>query len=175
MLKDAAAIAVLKPAPHVLVLAEAAPSAFFARCTCSSPSGARRCRCHRSLCISSSISGARRGRCHRSLCSCSSAFSAAQGSRAWALRGFLAAEAWVLELWPGLMHWLGLHHAPHACGAFLVAPRVACPSKKKSLPAVAASGSSVRSNILLCGVFSMRLFKVWCFHSRCLYVLFRST
>jgi len=43
----------------------------YIHCASSFPAGARRCRCHRSLCTCSSRAGARRGHCHRSLCTCS--------------------------------------------------------------------------------------------------------
>jgi len=60
------------------------------------------------------------------------------------------------ELWPGPMLWLSLRSSclrRFPCG----------PSTILFLPAAAASGQSVRSNILLCGVFSMCLSQVCCF------------
>jgi len=124
-------------ASFVALRAPPAFSSCHSLCTRSSAAGARRCRSHRRLCtcssaacartsccrcslyVRSSAAGARRGRCRRSLCTCSSVSGAhrAQGAcgASWLQKDVAP------ELWPGLMHWFGSHHALRACRAFLVA------------------------------------------------------
>ena len=88
-------------------------------CTCFSAAGARRSCCRRSLCTGSALAGARKGRCRSNLCTCSSAEGARtdQGpcGASWMQKDVAP------ELWPGLIHCLGLQHALRAGGALRVA------------------------------------------------------